>query len=82
MWHQFMASKIFHSALIRFILLIVSYWNDNLVDDYTINVVNFLLDHSHDNSVGLCVLMGILAFLIVEKFVRMVKGKLSRLSFW
>jgi zinc transporter 7 len=31
-------------------------------------------DHSHDMSVGLWVLAGIIAFLIVEKFVRAVKG--------
>lgn len=30
--------------------------------------------HGHDNSVGLWVLAGILAFLVVEKLVRMVKG--------
>lgn len=31
-------------------------------------------DHSHDMSVGLWVLAGIIAFLCVEKFVRIVKG--------
>ena len=30
--------------------------------------------HSHDMSVGLCVLSGILVFLMIEKFVRIVKG--------
>ena len=30
--------------------------------------------HSHDNTVGINVLLGILAFLMVEKFVRLVKG--------
>ncbi|XP_022700115.1 protein catecholamines up-like [Varroa jacobsoni] len=33
--------------------------------------------HHHDNTVGLGVLLGILAFLIVEKFVRMVNGNHS-----
>ncbi|OQR74419.1 zinc transporter SLC39A7-like [Tropilaelaps mercedesae] len=36
--------------------------------------------HHHDNSVGFCVLMGILVFLMVEKFVRMVKGNHSHES--
>ncbi|XP_015188147.1 PREDICTED: protein catecholamines up [Polistes dominula] len=31
-------------------------------------------DHKHDMSVGLCVLLGITVFLIVEKAVRMIKG--------
>ncbi|GAB6021909.1 hypothetical protein CHUAL_006072 [Chamberlinius hualienensis] len=31
--------------------------------------------HGHDLSVGLCVLLGIVAFLIVEKFVRIIKGE-------
>ncbi|XP_043680776.1 protein catecholamines up [Vespula pensylvanica] len=31
-------------------------------------------DHKHDMSVGLCVLLGIIVFLIVEKAVRMIKG--------
>ena len=31
-------------------------------------------DHSHDMTVGLWVLGGIIAFLAVEKFVRIVKG--------
>ncbi|XP_028966881.1 protein catecholamines up [Galendromus occidentalis] len=30
--------------------------------------------HAHDNSVGISVLLGILAFFMVEKFVRLVKG--------
>ncbi|XP_014610930.1 PREDICTED: protein catecholamines up [Polistes canadensis] len=31
-------------------------------------------EHKHDMSVGLCVLLGITVFLIVEKAVRMIKG--------
>ncbi|KAG7170497.1 Zinc transporter zipt-7.2-like [Homarus americanus] len=33
--------------------------------------------HSHDNSIGLAVLGGIIAFLVVEKFVRIFKGSHS-----
>lgn len=31
-------------------------------------------DHSHDMSVGLCVLLGIIVFLVVEKVIRLIKG--------
>lgn len=31
-------------------------------------------DHGHDMSVGLCVLLGIITFLVVEKCVRLIKG--------
>ncbi|XP_012229820.1 zinc transporter Slc39a7 [Linepithema humile] len=33
--------------------------------------------HQHDTSVGLCVLLGIIVFLIVEKAVRIIKGNHS-----
>ena len=31
-------------------------------------------DHGHDMTVGLCVLLGIVTFLVVEKLVRIIKG--------
>ncbi|XP_058804753.1 zinc transporter Slc39a7 [Phymastichus coffea] len=67
-----------------FLKILLSFASGGLLGDAFLHLIPHALPHSHDHnhnqghthnmSVGLCVLGGIIAFLLVEKSVRLIKG--------